>query len=482
VGDGGYEKINIFNLGEKGVVNAKDPLHVVDGELMQSQNAIANNPDEGLGGLEKRGGMAKLNASAMSGSVQSVANVPLEDPVSGYGEWIYAPYKGSGVQFFCSGAAYDFYVTNGVGLLTGTDNAPGLPSPTGTRQYDTKLAAAFPGSTNYRGTGMARDTNRLYYAADDYVLDTDAPPIRCFTGTKDFEVARIPEWFNAGVRTACKAIIRLFSFNSYIYVTTWDGGSGTNLQGRVFRLDPNTGTLLQIGQAFGNQAGELAGGMPFAACGWNGRLWVGTANGDAAPAGKVYWIRPGVDTTWTLDHTCAANQGNVLCMTGYSGTGNLYVGTDGVGGAMAALVVQRTPAGVWSTADTGGKVVTRNRYDVIQEHQGNLYVHYYTPSAAPAAGEQVIRKFDGTTWSTDADIVAIHAAAGDPLGQTRAGSSALALNGLLIFAYGLSPTVGGNAVHLYTGTWHYSGVSAYGGGDVPLGYIRSDTALNVFHT
>lgn len=476
------QKVNIFNLGEKGVVNAKDPLHVVDGELMQSQNAIANNPDEGLGGLEKRGGMAKLNGSAMSGAVLSLVNVPLEDPVSGFGEWIYAPHKGSGVQFFCSSAAYDRYVTSGVGLLSGADNAPGLPSPTGTRQYDTKVAPAFPANTHYRGTAMAYDTNRLFYAADDYTLDSVAPPIRCFTGTKDFEVASIPEWFNAGVRTHSKAIIRLFGFDGFIYVLTWDGGVTPNFQGRVFRLDPNTGTLLQIGQAFGNQAGEMTGGMPFAACGWNGRLWLGTANGDAAPAGKVYWIRPGIDTTWTLDHTCAANQGNVLCMTGYTGTGNLYLGTDGVGGAAAGLVLQRTPAGVWSTADTGGKVVTRNRFDVIQEHEGKLYVHYYTPSGAPAANEQIIRKFDGTSWTTDADIVAIHAAAADPLGVTRAGSSALAISGLLIFAYGNSPAVtGGNAVHLYQGTWRYSFVSAYGGGDVALGYIRSDAVLNTFH-
>lgn len=476
-------KINIFNLGEKGVVVAKDPLHVVDGELMQSQNAIANNPDEGLGGLEKRGGMSKLNSSAMSGAVQSLVNVPLEDPVSGYGEWIYAPHKGSGVQFFCSSAAYDYWVTNSPGLLSGSDNAPGLPSPTGTRQYDSKLAAAFPAATNYRGTSMARDTNRLFYAADDYVQGTDAPPIRCFTGTKDFEVARIPEWFNAGVRTQANAIIRLMAFNGYIYLTTWDGGATPNFAGRVFRLDPNTGTLLQIGEAFGNQAGEKTGGMPFSMCGWNGRLWVGTANAEAAPAGKIYWIRPGVDTTWTLDHTCAAGQGNALCMTGFSTTGSLYVGTDGVGG-VAGLVLQRTPAGVWSTSDTGLQTGARNRYDVIQEHEGNLYVHYWNPGLLPGANQWVIRKYTGTAWSTAADIVTIATAElGGAPAETASGSSALSLPNLLIFAWGNSPaTFGGNAVQLETATWHGSGVLAFGGGDVPLGFIRSDVALNNFHT
>jgi hypothetical protein len=476
------EKINIFNLGEKGVVNAKDAVHVVDGELLQSQNAIANNPDEGLGGLEKRGGMSKLNSSPLTGSVQSLVNVPLEDPVSGFGEWIYAPHLGSGVQFFCSSAAYDFFISNGPGLLSGSDPAPGLPSE-GVRQYNSKLSAAFAANSHYRSTGAAYHNNRIFYAADNYVQGTDAPPIRCFTGTKDFEVARIPDWFNAGTRTPCNAIIGVSAFDNYVYIRTWDGGTTPNYQGRVFRLNPDTGTLLQIGNAFGNQAGENAGGMPFAIAGWNGRLWVGTNNNEAAPAGKVYWIRPGIDTTWTLDHTCAANQGNVISMSGYSGTGNLYVGTDGVGGAAAALVLQRTPAGVWSTSDTGLQTATRNRYDVLQEHEGNLYAHYTNPGVAWAVNTQVIRKFNGTAWSTAADIKTVFDAAGNPFAVHLSGSSALAIPDLLLFAFGNSPAVtGGNAIKLHSGVWTWSGVSAFGGGDVPLSFIRSDEILNTFHT
>jgi hypothetical protein len=68
------DKINAFNLGEHGVVNAKDPLHVIDGELTQAQNAVHNKPDEGQGGLEKRLGMAKLTTGALAGAVLGVVS------------------------------------------------------------------------------------------------------------------------------------------------------------------------------------------------------------------------------------------------------------------------------------------------------------------------------------------------------------------------------------------------------------------------
>ena len=468
-------KVNIFNLGEKGVVNAKDPIHVIDGELLQSQNAIANNPDEGLGGLEKRGGMAKLNTVAMSGAVLGLANVPLEDPVSGFGEWIYVGGTQGGISQWC-GASYDFLVnfSNFDTLLTADIQ------PAGARTY-TKIAGAFPGATDYRSTSIARANNKLFYAADGYTVDTEAPPIRCWTGKKDFEIARIPEWFDAGVRRHAKAIVRLITFDTFIYLSTWDGGTSPDTAGRVFRLDPETGTLLQIGEAFGGQAGEIAGGFPFSLVSWNGRLWVGTANAAAAPAGKVLWIRPGLDDAWTLDHTMTAGQGNVLALAGFSVTGNLYVGVDGVGG-VAGLVLARTPSGVWSTSDTGLQTSARNRYDVLVEFEEKLYAFYWDPTGGVgAANRQVIRSFDGAAWTTARDILVTDHPAAVPSG----GAGALVLPGMLLI--GFIPTVAYGADNVLrrmsSGVWHMDGTNSYDLATTTtvLGFIRSDDILNPNH-
>ena len=78
------QKLNIFNLGEKGVVLSRSPLHREDGSLVKAQNAEIS-LDEAEGGLKKRGGMPRLNSSSLSGSVQALVGVPLVDRSFGVG-------------------------------------------------------------------------------------------------------------------------------------------------------------------------------------------------------------------------------------------------------------------------------------------------------------------------------------------------------------------------------------------------------------
>jgi hypothetical protein len=400
----GEGKLAIFNLGEKGVVNFKDPLHVTDGELMQSQNAVANHPDEGTGGLEKRGGMAKVNAIVMAGPVQGIISVPLpnpKDPVT-FRRFYWADSTGG------PDADNKNWRTSTDGAYWGVPNSE--TAPPGAAQLDTAVPHV-AGQGNYRDIYCASQGGKLYYPAyfaPAYpVAGYQVPSIRVFDGTVDAELCKIPYPIKVGGAAESLAIARLDSLNNQLYVVTVDDLNFTfpNQRGRVFALDGDTGALIQVGNAFGPDAGEALGGVPQQLAWHGGRLWAGTINGagsDNPQQGKVYWIRPLVDEDWTLDHTMTANQGDVTGMVEYNG--DLYVGTSGFTG-FAALILKRTPAGVWSTSLTGSKLSTGGAstyWAGLRVFAGNLYAIYMGTDGAGYKTEAW--KFNGTAWAMDQDL------------------------------------------------------------------------------
>lgn len=88
-------KIATYNLGEKGIVITKSPVHGEDGELAIAQNAVPN-PEGGLSGLRKRHGFRALNATAAAGGILAFISCNLEDPgviavnPSTFGRWLYS--------------------------------------------------------------------------------------------------------------------------------------------------------------------------------------------------------------------------------------------------------------------------------------------------------------------------------------------------------------------------------------------------------
>jgi hypothetical protein len=78
-----HPKLNIYNLGSKGVNRVLSPIHKEDGELMQAQNAVSG-VVQGQHAIKKRWGMVAYNGDAMNGPIQTIYNLPVAsfaDPV-----------------------------------------------------------------------------------------------------------------------------------------------------------------------------------------------------------------------------------------------------------------------------------------------------------------------------------------------------------------------------------------------------------------
>ena len=84
-------KIATYNLGEKGVVITKSPVHGEDGELAFAQNAVPH-PEGGLSGIHKRFGFLALNAVAAAGPIFAFISAALTDPGSPPPETIIYPF------------------------------------------------------------------------------------------------------------------------------------------------------------------------------------------------------------------------------------------------------------------------------------------------------------------------------------------------------------------------------------------------------
>ena len=69
------KKLPVFNLGALGVNVVDSPIHTVDGELLQGQNAVVVPQDADLA-IGKRPGLYKLTSVAGSGAVLNACNIP----------------------------------------------------------------------------------------------------------------------------------------------------------------------------------------------------------------------------------------------------------------------------------------------------------------------------------------------------------------------------------------------------------------------
>jgi hypothetical protein len=229
-----------------------------------------------------------------------------------------------------------------------------------------------------------------------------------YDGANDMEVAKVPYSPASGVNAMW--IEDIVPHNGKLAFSVYDYTSTTtaNERGRVFLLDPYTYAITQVGNAFGAGTGENTGGFPQALHSYGGFLWAGTSNSDSASAdtGKIWKIRAEIEETWTLDSTTAAGQGFILAFCTYRG--ELYAGTtgnDSTPASEAALVLKRATTGVWTTSDTAVAIPTGgNGYTSMIVFEDNLYAAWYGEGGANDG--VVIRKYDGSSWTTDYDIEA----------------------------------------------------------------------------
>lgn len=245
----------------------------------------------------------------------------------------------------------------------------------------TAWCGGFPGPA----AGFA---NHMLYAVGGYVVSTDSPTLRIYDGLFDRPIATIP---NTSANAIPKAVMTTLTANGVVYVATFDSGtSSADWVGRVFSLNVESGQMTPLGNPL------TTGHMPYALCWHAGRLWCGTHRQSSAASGKIFYIRPGIDTDWTADYdlsTSAVANCSSLC----SFQGKLYVGTTGAAGTFAKVLVRDT-AGAYTTSLTlsGGAAAANNGVPALAEFSSKLYATYYNADTPVIAS---IRKFDGSSWS-----------------------------------------------------------------------------------
>lgn len=370
----------VYNLGQLGVNVDKDPIQLEDGELATAQNVIPN--PIGEGGIVNRHGLVKLNsAAAADTSVGIVGGVGVPLP---FARRVYiAQFSGGGATWLTSANAFATAATQA--------SVPAATIKTGKLTGSFSNAITSSNGATYGKTGVNYG-NTIIYATDNYTQGTTSPTIASYDGSMDRLLLTVPT--NPSTGLVPQAVMWLLVNNGYLYFSVHDTGTNAGVPtfvGSVYSYNLTTNIITKLGATFATQY------LPYTLCWSNDRLWCGvTSFAGNGNTGKVYWIRPGVDTTWTLDKTFAVD---VFPTTMLSFNGELYVGTYTTAAVVNAIVQKRTTAGVWSTVDTaGGTVPTgENWYAGAIQFGTSLYIGYID-LGAPTAPK--IRKFDGTTWST----------------------------------------------------------------------------------
>lgn len=284
---------------------------------------------------------------------------------------------------------------------------PTLPAPNGVSlkffpdetvlaEGDASLNDWFNGSeilnSLYGGRSTCNLGGALYYIMGGYAVGTANPTIRRFDGYTDRVVAQAP---NTGPSPA-KAIIALLVADGKIYFSTFDGGtngvSGGTITGSVCEYNPDTNVVVKLGATF------PTGHMPYALTWAYGRLWCGTSvnNDGATTAAKVYWIRPGLDSIWTLDKTFANNEHMVMALATFQGQvyAAIWKGAAlGVGGSVQV----RSTTGVWTSSDA----VEDEYFDIrVWPETPDEGVTQYLYSVSETFPNRLLRRMNGGAWAT----------------------------------------------------------------------------------
>lgn len=392
-------KLNVYNLGKMGVNVDKDQTHLEDGELTKAQNAVRD-PLGVDGGLRKRAGLVKVNAIAAAGSITGMVPVPIAKPSTR--RFIFGRYTDATTSGW--NTSTDGWTTSpttgGPDTFDSTNAVPRAPTKVWTSLADVS-GRQFP----FAGRAGVVYRNRFFYAGNDYVVGTSAPTIHVWDGTTDYVLCHIPD--NPDVAGATSfAVLCMIAANQRIYLTTYDGGlySANTVKVRIFELNPENGALVQLGSRF--PISPDAARVPYGLAWHMGRLWTATYTGGIAATSKTYYLRPGIDTDWTLDNTSAA--GNSTANNLISFQGQLYIACLNDAGS-APFVRVRSTLGAYTSSVTaalneGGSVPVMpdfgsyGHFGAMAVFGGNLYVSYFNFTAGGVRYARVY-KYTGSAWS-----------------------------------------------------------------------------------
>lgn len=238
--------------------------------------------------------------------------------------------------------------------------------------------------------------NRMVYAAGDYTVGTDLPPIRVWNGTSDYQLCQVPK---DGSGNTPKCITTIANGDGSVYLGTWDTGTtSSNVIGRILKLDPNSGQLTNVGNV-----NALTGYIPWALKFHNGELWAGMHRSDTS-AGRIYRIKPEEQTTWTQDRDLSSDSvGPCTVIEAYNG--KMYFGTAAAAGTFAKFGVRDT-SGAYSLIETASSGTARayNGYYAATVFADDLYFSYWNPDTTEVS---LIKKYDGTSVTTAYTVTAV---------------------------------------------------------------------------
>lgn len=385
-------QIDVYDFGGGGVNLTKDPLELADNELLKSQNAelIRDINTGGKASLSKRGGLTALNGSALSGAITGIIPVPLQ---SSFVRTLYAALGSATANTWNKTTNGTVWVPTAVPL--------GATNTANTSSYDTMSTTPYGAARR-----MATFRTFIVYPGSNYVSDLSTPtnntPIDMdeFSAGEGFELFKAQAGQSSSDGSYPFTVTDMLVANDTIYFALHDPINAGTLKGRVMSLDMITGEIAQIATGFGSATGLMTGGAPTCMEWYQGKLWVGLSNGNGtANVGKVVWCYPGIDTLWTVDTATLKGYPTTLCAY----NGDLYAGLYANASNGATVARRSAGTGSWADSDTTGGGGTNRGYSSAIVYNGNLYVAL---SFQTAADVQVIRKFDGTTWSTDRDVKA----------------------------------------------------------------------------
>jgi hypothetical protein len=370
-----------YGFGKDGVNLVKNPLHLGDGEATQLQNAELrlDAAAVGEGAIGKRGGLAALNAGALSSTVLGMIGLNLK---TGYTRTLYV---GLGTA-----AANTFRKTTNGTVFTNTS------SP---------LVAAVP--SKFADAGGSRDARRIaafrnfiVYPYNTYTVGTDNPIFAIWDGTDALQLTSIPVGPSATASTPAYAIVDMLTANGKIYFAIHDpGGAGANLAGRVMSLNLETGVVKQVATSFGNGTGETTGGYPCCLCWYQDQLWAGLqTNTTTDGIGKIVRCYPDVDADWTSDVSTLS--GLPCSLAVYKG--DLYAGVQSSVASNCKVYKRPATTRTWAASFTSAAGTSGNAFCTSLIVYGtDLYAAEYFSGGTDVLH---IKKWDGSSWTTDRDV------------------------------------------------------------------------------
>jgi hypothetical protein len=421
-------KLNLYDVGGGGVNLVKSPLQLADNEATQLQNAeyVRNETTGGTGSLSKRGGLAVLNSSALSGAIRGMLGLNLKTT---YTRTLYAARGDEDANTFLTS-------TNGT---TWTDTSTPLV-PVNLDFYTTD-------DGEFSGRRFASFRNSILYPKGSYTIGTDKPSIAIFDGTNALSIYDLPFGPSATASTPASFITDMLVANGKIYFTVKDpGGSAPNLTGRVMSLDIETGIVSQIANSFGGGTGEVTGGFPACISYYQNLLFVGLNHGGTSDGiGKIVRCFPEIDTTWTSDVTNLS--GSAVSLAIYRG--DLFAGLRSSTATNARVSRRSSTTQTWATSFTSSAGTSGEaQIASLTVFNDELYAIDYFSGSTDVLH---IIKFDNSSWTTDRDVDANDSPADPP--QLPGGMAILSNKLYVVFAASGSDGTDGFVMQKSGSTW-----------------------------